>query len=499
MTNDAPTLGMRPIHTLLRDLAARDMRLHSLLVHQHGRTVLDLWQWPHEPDLKHKTHSVTKSFTGTAVGFAEAEGLLRLDDPVVSFFPGRLPGAPEENLGRMRVRDLLTMQTGHGRGLSGATTRLREKSWVDEFLDEPLRERPGRSFQYSSTTSHMLSAIVQHVCGMPVDEYLRPRLFEPLGITDYAWEHDPEGIASGGNGLSLRPRDLLSFGILHLQDGMWRGRRVLPGGWPQKASALHVLKAVSGEWNGTELLPPAPDAPADSGYGYQFWTTDDGIYNASGIFGQECMVFPRQQGVVVVTGAMGDGTYHDLPDMLRTAFREAFQGPSADAEAEAAAGGGVAEWIVRVREPRRMDPAPHPYRVGLRETYVFGPNEQGLRSLGVHVQETSVVLVVEDDRGRHTIEHGFGDVIGQRTGVSTWRLHHSYQEESALVLAGAQWTAEDTGEDPDTLVLTWDFAEGPFADRLSLRFCASGVDVQRSVNVNSGPTRLPSCRGVRSR
>lgn len=315
MANDLPSLDMRPIHTLLKELASRGMRLHSLLVHRHGETLLDLWQWPHEPGLKHKIHSATKSFTGTAIGFAEDEGLLRLDDPVADFFGGRLPAEPSENFSRMRIRDLLTMRTGHGRGLSGATTRLRRTGWVGEFLEEPVVELPGRTFLYSSTTSHMLSAIVQEVSGQPVDEYLRPRLFDPLGITDFDWERDPEGVASGGNGLSMLPRDLLSFGVLYLQDGIWEGRRILPAGWTQKASALHVRRAISGEWNGKELVPPARDAVADSGYGYQFWTTEDRVYSASGIFGQECMVFPDQGGVVVVTGAMGDGTYHDLPDI----------------------------------------------------------------------------------------------------------------------------------------------------------------------------------------
>lgn len=179
MENELPALGMRPVHELLTELAARGMRLHSLLVHRHGRTILDLWQWPHEPGLKHKIHSVTKSFTGAAVGFAEDEGLLRLDDPVVYYLGDKLPAEPGENLSRMRIRDLLTMQTGHRRGLSGATTRLRRSGWVDEFLEEPVIEPPGRVFLYSSTTSHVLSAIVQKASGQPVDEYLRPRLFDP--------------------------------------------------------------------------------------------------------------------------------------------------------------------------------------------------------------------------------------------------------------------------------------------------------------------------------
>ncbi|WP_158710265.1 serine hydrolase domain-containing protein [Streptomyces sp. NRRL F-5126] len=491
MTNDVPALGLRPVHALLKDLDSRGMRLHSLLVHRHGRTVLDLWRWPHEPGLKHKMHSVTKSFTGTAVGFAEAEGLLRLDDPVLSFFPGRPAEPGSDLLSFMRIRDLLTMQTGHPRGLSGATTRLRTTGWADEFFEEPVVGLPGRHYQYNSTTSHVLSAVVQQATGEPVDAYLRPRLFEPLGITDFTWEHDPEGVASGGNGLSMLPRDLLAFGVLHLEDGVRAGRRVLPVGWVQKASALHVRKAVSGTYNGTEIVPPPPAGPEDEGYGFQFWTTPDGVYNASGIFGQECMVFPRHDAVVVTTGAMGDGTYHDLPGMLRKTFAEAFGDPAPDpGSAEA-----VREWQARAQEPEGWTDTTVCH-AGLRRTYDFPENGQGLRSLSLDVRDDSVLVVIEDEQGRHGIEHGSGRWVRQRTGVSTWRLHHSYQEESALLLASAEWL-DRRGNEAETLGLTWYFAESPFVDHLTVRIGEYDVSVERSVNINSGPTRLPSLRGTR--
>src|SRR5262245_41864402 len=96
-------IDTRPVLGLLRQLADRGMRLHSLLVHWRGRTVVGLWQWPHEPWLRHKLHSATKSVTVTAVGFAEAEGLLGLDDPVLDYFEP--PSNASENLRRMRVRD----------------------------------------------------------------------------------------------------------------------------------------------------------------------------------------------------------------------------------------------------------------------------------------------------------------------------------------------------------------------------------------------------------
>jgi CubicO group peptidase (beta-lactamase class C family) len=485
MTNEQLILNTRPVVGFLDELEQRQMRLHSLLVHWHGQTMLDLWQWPHEPTVMHKLHSVTKSFTATAVGFAEAEGLLELEDPVLDYVDSRKRADADENLRYMRIRDLLTMRTGHRRGMSGATTRLRETGWAAEFLEEPVVELPGRSFQYSSTTSHMLSAIVQRVTGQPIDDYLGPRLFEPLGIVDYEWQRDPDGVCSGGNGLSMRPHDLLSFGVLLLHNGIWNGRQILPTGWVQKASAAHVRREVSG------VSEADSGAPEDSRYGYQFWISEDGIYSASGIFGQECLVFPDDGAVVVATGAMGGDTYHDLPTMIRRAFRTAFREPAH------AAGSGVDTQTLhtRISAARRPEPLDGTRRrIGCSDTYDFEANEQGITSLSIDVGQDSVLVTIEDDRGSHRIDHGIGDWRRQHIAVSTWRLHHSYQDERALVQAAARWSDAKTG---DVLILTWHFVEGPFIDRLVLHLEADSVTVGRSVNVNSGPTRLPDVKGFR--
>jgi CubicO group peptidase (beta-lactamase class C family) len=484
ITEKNSSLNARPVLTFLGELEQRNMRLHSLLVHWHGHTVLDLWQWPHLPTVKHKLHSVTKSFTATAVGFAEAEGLLGLEDPVLDFLGDGPVTDSGANLRYMRVRDLLTMRTGHRREISGATTRLRGTGWVGDFLEEPVVELPGRFFQYSSSTSHMLSAIVQRVTGQPLDEYLRPRLFEPLGIVHFDWQRDPDGVCGGGNGLSMRPHDLLSFGVLLLQNGMWDGERILPTGWVQKASAAHVRRIVS------EKPEVADGEPLeDSQYGYQFWVSEDGIYSASGIFGQECVVFPEDGAVVVTTGAMGGGTYHDLPTMLRRTFRRAFRDPAdpaaSTAEAQALdtriAAAGVEEVVDGARR-----------RIGWSETYDFEANEQGITALTIVVGQDCVLVVLDDERGSHRIMHGVGHWVQQHTGVSTWRLHHAYQDDSALVQAAAQWSDSDTG---DTLTLTWHFVESPFIDELVLHLESAGVTVERSVNVNSGATRLSAVKG----
>jgi hypothetical protein len=204
------------------------------------------------------------------------------------------------------------------------------------------------------------------------------------------------------------------------------------------------------------------------------------------------MIFPDQGGVVVVTGAMGDGTYHDLPDMLRHAFRAAFDPEGhhlADDAGRDRAAEAVRRQVADARMPETPDPSPH--REGFAATYDFDSNAQGLRSLAVDVRTDSVQVVLEDERGRHTVEHGVGHWVKQETGASVWRLHHSYQDPSALILATAEWS---TGA-ADVLHLTWHFLEAPFIDRFTLTLGTDGISVVRQVNVNSGSTGLPAVHG----
>ena len=243
-------IEQRDIDAFLGKAARLDLPINSLIVFQDGETRFEDYWWPHHRNILHTTHSATKSFTGTAVGFALFEGLLNLDDQVVSFFPDLAPAQPSEHLRAMTVRDLLMMRTGHEFGLSGGEWRLLRSSWVSAFLATEVAREPGHTFIYSSAASHMLSAIVQRVSGRTVLDYLQTRFFGPLGVTDLVWDTDPDGITSGGNGLKLRTGDFVKWGIVHLQAGCWRDRQVIPKGWTDVATTPHVQDVVASHFDG---------------------------------------------------------------------------------------------------------------------------------------------------------------------------------------------------------------------------------------------------------
>ena len=259
--------------------------LHSFMLVRHGQVVAEGWWKPYAADEPHMLYSLSKSFTSTAVGLAVAEGKLKVDDPVLSFFPDEAPAEPSANLKAMRVRDLLTMSTGHHEDDVKDFPYQSDDSVVKAFLARPVSHKPGTFFFYNTPASYMLSAIVQKVTGQPVVEYLRPRLFDPLGIENPTWDASKQGVSLGGFGLNVRTEDIARFGQLYLQKGMWQGKQLLPAAWVETATSRMMSNGSS------------PSSDWEQGYGYQFWRSRHGFYRGDGAHGQFCLVLPQYDAV----------------------------------------------------------------------------------------------------------------------------------------------------------------------------------------------------------
>ena len=264
--------------------------MHSFMLVRHGKVVAEGWWKPEAADKPHVMHSLSKSFTSTAVGLAVAEGKLSVDDPVLKFFPEDAPAEPSDQLKAMRVRDLLTMTCGH----QTEAKFTPETPWVRTFLAQPVPHKPGSHFQYNTPGTHMLSAIVGKVTGQSVLDYLRPRLFEPLGIENPEWPASPQGNTFGGWGLKVRTEDVAKFGQLYLQKGEWNGKQLVPAAWVEQATAKQVS-------NGSD-----PEKDWDQGYGFQFWRCRHGAYRGDGANGQYCIVLPAQDAVIAITAETRD-------------------------------------------------------------------------------------------------------------------------------------------------------------------------------------------------
>jgi len=448
---------------LLDECRAKGQDLHSLLLFRREHLVLEAYWSPYGGNRIQIMHSVAKSFTSAAIGLALEEGRFTLADRVVSFFPEYLPPVVDEKLAAMTIEDLLTMRSGHGAEISGAVWRRINTSWIAEFFKVPVVHQPGTVYVYSSAASYMLSAILTKVTGETLHDFLRPRLFEPLGIEGETWDIGADGINPGGNGLTCKPVDLLKFGILYAQKGVWQGRRILSREWVDRTAQARSRYGDRG-----------------LGYGYHWHTGPSGEFYAAGLFGQMIAVFPALEMVVVVTSA----TPGPMPCMgqilpvLQKHITAAVQRGISDPR--------LADRLKEIAKPEMLISLAHPAsaHIGTR-SYEMLDNSLGVVGLTVALSGDSCVLSLDDRNGQHSIVMGIDRWIESETDIPGQDLHHGYKLQPACVVAGARWL------DRDTLEMHWIFVETVFRDTVICRFSENQVSYARSVNVNSGPLSQP--------
>ena len=279
----------------LIDRAARELNsLHSFMLLRHGQVAAEFWWHPYAPEHPHLLFSLSKSFTSTAIGLAIADGLLKIDDPVVRFFSReQLPDNISAELQAMTIRHLLTMTSGHSDcALANGNTAKFPSDWAQRILAQPVVHKPGTQFVYNSGATHLLSAIIPAVTGLQLLDYLEPRILVPLGITGARTETSPNGTHIGGWGMSLKTEDIAKFGQLYLQHGRWGDRQLIPAEWVKAATAYQVPCALNDQ----------PDW--QQGYGYQFWRARHNAYRGDGAFGQFCLVLPDQDAVIAITAGV---------------------------------------------------------------------------------------------------------------------------------------------------------------------------------------------------
>ena len=440
--------------------------MHSFILVRHGQVVAQGWWDPFDATEPHQLFSLSKSFTSIAVGIAISEGKISIDDTVLSFFPDKAPKDASKNLQGLRVRDLLSMSTGHHEEEIKDFPFGGEEDLVAKFFALPLAHKPGTHFMYNTPATYMLSAIVQKVTGQTLLEYLKPRLFEPLGIENPTWDMSSQGVCFGGFGLNLRTGDIAKFGQLLLQRGQWSGRQLVPAAWIDEATARQTS-------NGS-----APDSDWDQGYGYQFWRCRHGFYRGDGAFGQFCIVMPQYDAVLAVTS----GT-RDMGKVMSLAWEHLIPAFSDKAlPADPAALGKLKEKLAHLRLPLpKNSGTPSAAYSGI--TYTFQPNPAQLEKLtllpGATAQRMKFRLLMGGKE--QILECGFGEWV---------QSNFILQGQTDSVAAAAAWTS------PDTFTVYLYPRRGPVRLTCEFRFQPDKLTIDGVVNVNDEKFQLVGTTSV---
>jgi CubicO group peptidase (beta-lactamase class C family) len=292
--------------------------LHAVIVARHGKLVLERYYAGHDerrgeplgvvtfgPAVKHDLRSISKSVVGLLYGIAVAEGRVpAVDQPIVDQFPAYADLAADPQRRRLTIAHVLSMTLGTEWDETLPYTSQRNSEIAMEMapdmlrfvLDRPIVAEPGSRWTYNGGCSALLGHLIAQGTRMPLTDFAREKLFEPLGIRDPEWILASNGEPSAASGLRMLPRDLAKIGQLVLDRGRWGGRQLVPAAWLDASFTRHAATAEEG-----------------LDYGYQWWLgkMPDGQPWIAGMGngGQRLTIIPSLDLVAVVMA----GNYN-LPD-----------------------------------------------------------------------------------------------------------------------------------------------------------------------------------------
>jgi CubicO group peptidase (beta-lactamase class C family) len=454
------------IEKFIDAIKSSGQEFHSLMIVRHGHVVAGGWWEPYSSEHRQQLYSLSKSFTGTAIGLAVSEGRISVDDPVIKFFPELLPDPVSDNLAALKIRHLLSMSVGHGKDW----ILLLEASapgvpWEKTFLSLPVVFKPGSQFMYNSGASFMLSAIIKRVTGQTAHEYLQPRLYEPLDITTATWGENWEGINMGASHLRMPTEDLAKFGQLYLQNGVWKGKQVVSSDWVAQASTKQMS-------NGHD------DSSWAYGYGFQFWLNPPGGFRADGAFGQYSMIFPKQDAVVVITSE--SISTKDTMQIVWDVLVPEMKGGQLAADKPAHRQLQERLKALKYIPPQLAADSPKAKQIGGKE-FILDPNPFNTRS---------VSFTFDSDKCLFTLrEEGKPDIV-ITSGLNKWirkgnlkpSAHSLFSlrriDFDSIVAAAYGW------QDDNTLIFTWRYIETVHGETFTCVFDDDRLTIKPLFSVN---------------
>ena len=338
------------------------------MVIRHGSVVADTDFYPYNSAAPHDLASVTKTITSTLTGVAVGNGVLKLDQPLLSFFPKESPQDPDPKKSTITVGNMLHMESGLDCGFLPGEQELeqmkRSGNWVQYALSLPMKYDPGTHPSYCSPGYHLLGSIIGAASKMTEEEFGRKYLFGPLGIRDVVWAVDPQGRNHGWGDSHFFPRDVAKIGYLYLHGGQWNGKQIVPADWVK-----------------TSITPSVGGRGAPGGYGIEWNVTNgpNGLqYGGTGRGGQTLIVWPDLDMIVV---SMAGGNAGQLAPLIRQAVKSTEALPANPDGDEQLKKASAAAALAPAATP--VAPAPATAKAISGNIYAFPVNSSRLDSLSL--------------------------------------------------------------------------------------------------------------------
>ena len=229
-------VSSKTVYDMLVALEGHKMaNVHNIMVLRGKEVICECSAPGYDVNVRHLSHSMSKSLTGMAIGMLIDDGLLSLDTKIKDIFPEYR--YTDRRFGDITIHHLLSMSTGVPFSEAGSVT---ETEWTKAFFESRLAFAPGTNFAYNSMNSYILARVAVKLAKKSLTEFLRERLFSPLGITNVFWEKSPEGVEKGGWGVYLSAESWAKIGVMILSGGVFDGHRILSEDWVKKSTSTQM-------------------------------------------------------------------------------------------------------------------------------------------------------------------------------------------------------------------------------------------------------------------
>lgn len=264
----------------------------SVVIAKGGKVIYENYFNGFDVNTPHDMRSASKSISSVIIGIAIDNGIIEsLNNRLYKHIPDKYQNTIDSSKSKITIRDLLTMSSGIG---VSEGTYQQSDDWLKTVLEPALNNESASFTNYKSADPYLTGVYLSERLEIPLEIYVQNRLFSPLGIQNYVMNtDDTKQRPYFGGGLHLTPRDMLKFGQLYLNKGMWNGKRVISKDWIDESTEMH-----------TQL----EDVSDKNGYGYLWWHNTYKVngkkiktIEARGAGGQYIFIIPKLDSVVVIT------------------------------------------------------------------------------------------------------------------------------------------------------------------------------------------------------
>ena len=357
------------IERYLKTLEDAGLSTHNILISRGDNILFEKYYPPFTPDFLHREYSQSKSIVSLAVGFAVTEGLVRLDDPIGKYFPNETKGIKDPKMAGQTVRQMLMMSTPT-RAVNWFNARTPDR--VRQYFETTVTSAPlGSSFQYDSPGSFVLGAMVERLTGMTLTEYLKPRLFDKLGISSgIHCLKCPGGHSWGDSAFLATARDMMKLCRFVLDGGRVNGEQLIDPGYMTDA---------------VRALIPTANAEthrrSSQGYGYLIWKLYGEGFYFNGMGCQFSIAVPEKDIVFIYNGdnqgivTAGDTVIDSFYDIVVQAAKDELpENEKAKSSLDSYAS------QLKLMSARGLSSSPIEKKISGKR-YVFGENPMGLKWL----------------------------------------------------------------------------------------------------------------------